>query len=88
MAVRTAQLDSPGIPLGCGGRGRPDRSGGAGILFRAEAVSASLAALALIPAPRQLTFLPFPDLYGPVWFPEKLRAAPPVIVTTDFRLGR
>lgn len=46
-----------------------------GILFRAEAVLAPLAALALIAAPRRLTFLPFHDLYGPVWFPEKLRAA-------------
>lgn len=75
-----------------------------GILFRAEAVLALLAALALVvPARRQvrrLTFLagltvaasglalmlvsryvdigafgPFPDLYDPVWYPEKLWAA-------------
>jgi hypothetical protein len=71
-----------------------------GILFRAEAVLALLAALALILTARRVTFLlvfavaasalalmlvsryvdigslgPFPDLYDPVWFPEKLWAA-------------
>lgn len=75
-----------------------------GILFRAEALLALLAAIALlVPARRQvrrLTFLlgltvagsalalmlvsryvdigafgPFPDLYDPVWYPEKLWAA-------------
>jgi hypothetical protein len=71
-----------------------------GILFRAEAVLAILAAVALVLCARRLSFLlscavsasaltlmlisryvdlgpigPFPDLYDPVWFPEKLWAA-------------
>lgn len=71
-----------------------------GVLFRAEAVLALLAALALITSRRRLPFVlgfavaasaltlmlvsryadlgpigPFPDLYDPVWFPEKLWAA-------------
>jgi hypothetical protein len=71
-----------------------------GVLFRAEAVLALLAALAVIVSARRLSFLaglavsasaltlmlvsryadlgslgPFPDLYDPVWFAEKLWAA-------------
>jgi hypothetical protein len=71
-----------------------------GVLFRAEAVLALLAALALLISGRRPAFVlgfavsasaltvmlvfryadlgpigPFPDLYDPVWFPEKLWAA-------------
>ena len=71
-----------------------------GILFRAEAILALLAALTLITSARRLPLVlglaisasaltlmlvsryvnlgplgPFPDLYDPVWFPEKLWAA-------------
>jgi hypothetical protein len=71
-----------------------------GVLFRAEAVLALLAALVLLASERRRVFVlglavaasalavllvsryadlgpigPFPDLYDPVWFPEKLWAA-------------
>jgi len=71
-----------------------------GVLFRAEAVVALLAAVAIIVIGRRACYLaglvvagsalavmlvsryvdlgqigPFPDLYDPVWFPEKLLAA-------------
>jgi hypothetical protein len=71
-----------------------------GVLFRAEAVVASLVAVAIIAAGRRVCYLaglvvaasalaamlvsryidlgqigPFPDLYDPAWYPEKLLAA-------------